>query len=500
MRFQSFARHVLALVLVAFLPGAAAAQLVADPSFEAPVVHNVPPGYKYRPTAVGATFTGGAGITGNNDNAWGFQNAPDGVQVAFLQGTAGISQNVTGLAPGTAYAVKFWISKRPSTGSNEVTVSFNGLPVFKFKPTDNGWVQMTSRAFTAGSTGGTLTFSTNYPGPDDVTSGIDMVTLVPALAAVPDASFEAPGVGGTYVRNPTVAGLTFTGDAGIAGNGTGLAPAAPFGSQVGIMRNASGAPASIGLDLKNLTPGASYAVRYYKAVNPGQACALSLAFNGNIFSTVNYSNQSYEPLVSAIFTVPITDTTGTLTFKNTTGGDNSSCAIDMVALAPVLAAAVADPSFEVPDKGADFAYAPEVAGISFSGSAGIAANGSAWGFAPAPDGHQVGFLQGGFARIAMNLSGLEPNAAGPFPGVLYAVQFQIAQRPGFGVNPVTVWIDGTQIGTYTPTSTSFTPVTSVPFTAQKTIGTISFTGNSTTGDTGTAIDMVTVVPVPRVPQ
>jgi Protein of unknown function (DUF642) len=499
MLLLSSARPVLALILLVFLPRALAAQTVADPSFEAPVVHNVAPGYKYLPTVAGATFTGGAGISGN-DNAWQFQPAPDGVQLGFLQASAKISQDVTGLAPGTAYAVRFQIAKRPITGANEVTVSFNGLPILKFKPTDNGWVPMTTRAFTAGSSRGTLTFSTNYTGPDDVASGIDMVTVVPALVGVPDASFETPGVGSAYVKNPTVPGLIFTGDAGIAGNGTGLAPAAPFGSQIGIMRNASGAPASIGFDLKNLTPGASYAVRYYKAVNPGQACALSLAINGNTFSTANYSNQSYEPLVSAIFVVPTTDTTGTLTFKNTTAGDNSTCAIDMVAVAPVLPAVIAGPSFEVPDQGAGFAYAPDAAGISFSGSAGIAANGSAWGFAAAPDGDQVAFLQGGSARIAMNVSGLEPNPSGLFPGVLYAVQFQIAQRPGYGINPVTVWIDGTQIGTFTAPSTSFAPVTSLWFTPQKTTGTISFTGTNSTGDTGTAIDMVSVVPVPRVPQ
>ena len=500
MKYVSVAKRVLALFVFIVSSGAATAQtVVADPSFETPDVRSSAPGFQYRPTVAGATFTGGAGIAGNG-SGWQFQPAPDGVQAGFLQGTATISQNVSGLTPGMTYAVQFRIAKRPITGANEVTVSFNGLQILKLKPTDNGWVAVTTRAFTAGSRGGTLTFSTNYPGPDDLASGIDMVTIVPAVPAVPDTSFETPDVGSGYVPKPSMAGLTFTGDAGIAGNGSGLAPAAVDGRQVGIMRSGSGPLASIALTLGNLTPGASYAVRFYAGVNPGQGCTLAVAFNGTTLSTLQVTSQSFWPLVTRIFTVPTTDSGGSLTFTNTNSGSVVTCAIDMVAVIPVLPASVADPSFEAPDQGAQFTYQPSVAEISFANGSGIAGNHSAWGFEDAPDGHQVAFLQGGSAQIALNVSGLDPNLSGPYPGVLYAVQFYIAQRPGYGINPVTVTIDGTPIGTFTPASTSFTPVTSLLFTARAANGTITFSGTNSTGDTGTAIDMVTVVPVPRVPQ
>lgn len=500
MHYCGVAKRVLALILLALFSAPALAQTaLIDPSFELPPL-NAAPNFLYRPSMAGATFTGGAGIA-RNGSAWQFQPAPDGVQVGFLQATAAISQNVTGLTPGMTYAVQFRIAKRPITGANEVTVSFNGLPILKILPTDNGWVAMTTRAFTAGSTGGVLSFSTNYSGPDDVASGIDMVTIVPAITATPDASFETPDVGSGYASNPSVAGLTFTGDAGIAGNGSGLAPPAIDGHQIGVMRSANGAPASIALALTNLTPGASYAVRFYSAANPGQSCNLSLAFNGTVFSTFEFTSQSVRPMLSRIFTAPSTGSVGTLTFANAgMSGAVITCAIDLVAVVPVLPARLADPSFEVPDQGTGFAYQPNAPGVSFANNAGIAANGSAWGFQDAPDGHQVAFLQGGSSQIALNVTGFDPNTSGPYQGVLYAVQFSIAQRPGYGINPVTVAIDGTPLGTFTPASTSFTSVTSLWFTASKPTGTITFSGTNSTGDTGTAIDMVTVVPVPRVPQ
>lgn len=498
MQCRNAAKCILALVLLVLCSETAAAQVrVADPSFEAPALA---PGFQYRPTIAGATFTGGAGIAGNG-SGWQFQPAPDGVQVGFLQGTATISQNVSGLTPGMTYAVQFRIAKRPITASNEVTVSFNGLPILKFTPTDNGWVAMTSRAFTAGSTGGTLTFSTNYSGPNDVASGVDMVRVVPATASIPDPSFETPDVGSTYVSHPSAAGLTFTGDAGIAGNGSGLAPPAIDGRQVGILRSVSGSPASITFSLSDLTAGASYAVRFFAAVKPGQACAPSIAFNGTTLNTSQVTSQSFWPILSRIFTVPTTANSGTLTFTYAGApGAVVTCAIDMVAVLPVLPATVSDPSFEVPDQGAGFTYQPNVAGVSFANNSGIAGNGSDFGFQDAPDGHQVAFLQGGASQIAINVSGVDPNPSGPYPGVLYAVQFFIAQRPGYGINPITVAIDGTQIGTFTPSSTNFTPVTSLWFEPNRANFTLTFSGTNSTGDTGTAIDMVVVVPVPRVPQ
>ena len=55
-----------------------------------------------------------------------------------------------------------------------------------------------------------------------------------------NAGFESPAVGNGYVENPTGAGWTFTGDAGVAGNGSEFTvenQAAPEGTQVGFIED-----------------------------------------------------------------------------------------------------------------------------------------------------------------------------------------------------------------------------------------------------------------------
>ncbi len=81
---------------------------------------------------------------------------------------------------------------------------------------------------------------------------------------------------------------------------------------------------------------------------------------------------------------------------------------------------------------------------------GVAQNGSPWNFAPAPDGSWVAYLQD-YATISQNIAGLTA-------GQTYYLSFFAAQRPGYGVNPMTVTIDGlTEV--IIPTSTQWTKYT-----------------------------------------
>lgn len=152
---------------------------------------------------------------------------------------------------------------------------------------------------------------------------------------------------------------------------------------------------------------------------------------------------------------------------------------------------VADGSFELPWQDGGYQYDPSAAGARFTGYSGVAANGSAWGFAAAPDGSQVGFLQGGStteaATITLAVSGLTP-------GVSYRIVFFHARRPVTGTMWFNVWFDGTDVADVMSTSTDFTPVTSAAFTATATTGTIAFTGVVTANPISAAIDNVTVVP------
>jgi YD repeat-containing protein len=143
--------------------------------------------------------------------------------------------------------------------------------------------------------------------------------------------------------------------------------------------------------------------------------------------------------------------------------------------------------FESPEVGSGYEYRAAVDPSGFSGNSGVTGNGSAWGFANAPQGDQVAFIQayggtGGGVRLAVT---------GLTPGVSYSVRFHIAARPGYGANPVTVGFSDVGLGTFQPASTAFVPFTSAAFTASGPTGALTFNG-SASSDLATALDWVTI--------
>jgi hypothetical protein len=128
--------------------------------------------------------------------------------------------------------------------------------------------------------------------------------------------------------------------------------------------------------------------------------------------------------------------------------------------------------------------------MTFGANAGVTGNGSAWGFAAAPEGDQVAFLRSspeGTGSIKQTVTNL-------VRGGTYYLSFQAAQRPGYGLNPVTVKFNGVELGTFTPQSGSFSTFTTIAFQATGTTGTLEFTGTPSNGDAGTGIDAVSVKP------
>jgi len=148
---------------------------------------------------------------------------------------------------------------------------------------------------------------------------------------------------------------------------------------------------------------------------------------------------------------------------------------------------VAGGSFEAPEVGSSFVYAPAGSPAGFAGHAGVTGDNSPWYFAAAPDGDQKAFIQsvGAAASISLPVSGL-------VPGARYAATFHLAARPGYGANPVAVAFNGAALGTFAPGSTAFAAATSAAFTAAATTGTLTFTGTASATDISTALDAVTV--------
>jgi hypothetical protein len=156
-------------------------------------------------------------------------------------------------------------------------------------------------------------------------------------------------------------------------------------------------------------------------------------------------------------------------------------------LLPLQAKAVPvlDPSFETPASHG-LLYTPAGGDWIFSYPSGIASGTFFSG--PAPDGNQAAFIQTGSSvagTISQSLSGFTV-------GQSYTTTFWIAERPGYSADPVTVTLGGIALGTYTPSSSSFTEVTTSALVAEATDMTLMFAGAVSGGDIGSAIDLVSV--------
>lgn len=160
---------------------------------------------------------------------------------------------------------------------------------------------------------------------------------------------------------------------------------------------------------------------------------------------------------------------------------------------------VTNASFEAPTyTSGNYAYDPTgVPGWTFSGRAGISASSSPWFAGAPPDGSQAAFIQSAPSTngtISQTLTGFTA-------GQSYSVTFWIADRPSYSADPVTVSLGGTNLGTFTPTTTSFVQVTTSTLIASATSMTLVFTGAASSGDINSAIDLVSVsggsTPIPE---
>ena len=167
--------------------------VITNGSFETPVV-NV---FQQFPSGI-AGWTGTAGIEIQANGSLGAgQNTPFGNQYAELavESPSTYSQTVT-TTPGATYDLSFYLSARPGTGSNTVTVGFTGSPSVSFTAPDTGSLnfQHFTQSFVASAGESTLSFSpTNLsnPGGGDLIDNVALTTTtsgtsnaVPVPAAV----------------------------------------------------------------------------------------------------------------------------------------------------------------------------------------------------------------------------------------------------------------------------------------------------------------------------
>ena len=202
--------------------------------------------------------------------------------------------------------------------------------------------------------------------------------------------------------------------------------------------------------------------------------------DGSVVGKFTPTGASYTALTTNSFTATAGANTLTLVGLDPNGGDNTVF-VDQLTLTSSVS--LPDANFQSPSVGVgyyDYRYNPTESSWTFTGGSGLAGNASAFtsGNPSAPSGTQVAFLEA-TGQISQTLS----LAAGT-----YTISLAAAQRGNYQVSSQTfeVLVDGTVVGIFTPSGTSYATFTTGPFTVGLGGHTMSFVGLNPNGGDNTA--------------
>lgn len=330
-----------------------------NPGFESPATAT----FLYAPPDAGWSFSAqsgnnGAGLSANNSLfTAGSAAAPEGAQLAFLQGTGSLAQTVSGLTPGVTYHLLFAAAQRATGASwnqkgQTWRLTLDGATLADYAPGQAATAFVTHAAsFTAAAQSHRIAFvGTNTRGGDN-TVFIDQVRLLrDASVALANAGFETPATA-TFAYAPAGAAWSFSAQSGNAGAGlarnaslfTSANPAAPEGVQVAFLQGA----ASFGQTLTGLVPGMPYQLLFASAqragyVNGGQTWSVRL--DGAPLASFRPGAEPVGYTGYAVgFTATATSHALSIVGTNANGGDNTAFfdRLRLVAAAPLAPASVA---------------------------------------------------------------------------------------------------------------------------------------------------------------
>ncbi len=517
-----------------------------DAGFESP---GLAPGTSmYNPTGTSWTFQGLSGISANGSAfTSGNPNAPEGQQVAYIQGTGLITQQftITNINPQNI-VVSFDAAQRASAGIvAQSTFILGGTnhqnfqvyltdPVGQihlvgtFTPSGRTYQQFTTAPFQAVFDG---TYTLSFVGVDSVggdnTVLIDNVSLATqggvSAPQFADSNFALSGLltGGSQYA-PAGTPWSFQGSSGIAANASAFTydnHASPRSNQAAFLQGFGQisqvfSPTSQG----NYENGyytisvlaAQRAVGYPATTNYEN---FAILVNGQNVGTFLPSGVSWQQFTSRPFFIN-TNVGFTVTFQglDTAGGDNTvlftNPTTSLVAPSGVQLGG-GNLSFESPalsagqfESGGGALNSASGAGWTFNSGAGISADQSAFtsGNPDAPAGSQVAFLQG-FGSISQNMA-VAVTGSPSVPAAAYTLSFLAAQRGSGGLllqgmnhQNFEVLVDGQVVGVFTPGSTNYASFTTNPFYVQNSSGAfnVQILGlDSVGGDNTALIDNVTV--------
>ncbi len=481
------------------------APTVLNAGFEQPSIG--PTGsFAYSPSVPNWTFNGGAGLSTNaSPFTSGNPSAPEGSQVAFIQGTGQISQAITGWNAGT-YTVGFLAAQRGNyqTAYQDLDVLVDGTSIGTIRPSGSTYRSYTSPVFTVTAGNHAIALRGRNSAGGDNTALVDAVAINQASSAVfsvADASFEdvsvgPPNLGSSFAYAPAGSAWTFTGATGLSANGSAFTsgnPGAPDLAQVAFIQSAGGTISQA----VAAWPAGSYRLRFQAAQRGNFQSAyqdIDVLVDNALVSTIRPQGTSYSNYATASFTVAAGTHTIAFRGRNTPGGDNTAF-IDAVAIEQVTAPSVPvpDASFEQvgvgpPGAFSSFAYGPSGSPWTFASGAGLAANGSGFtsGNPAAPDGSQVAFMQaGGTITLSVN----------NWTAGNYTLSFLAAQRGNTqaSYHDFDVLIDGVLLVTVRPQDTTYRSYTTPTFTVTAGAHTIAFRGKNTAGGDNTSLlDLVQI--------
>ncbi|HTD68262.1 MAG TPA: PA14 domain-containing protein, partial [Candidatus Limnocylindria bacterium] len=129
-------RIAMSAILLAFVFSASPANLtVPNSGFETPILGSGQ--FQYAPSGATWALVNGGGMSGNGSGFTGNNpNAPEGVQVAFIQGSGRISQTIAGFSADVTYTITFSAAQRNMGGSSGQTwnIEIDSVSVGAFAP------------------------------------------------------------------------------------------------------------------------------------------------------------------------------------------------------------------------------------------------------------------------------------------------------------------------------------------------------------------------------
>jgi hypothetical protein len=309
----------------------------SDPGFETPAVGTgTADAFQYNPSSSPWTFSDGSGVAGNGSGFTdGNPDAPQGTQVAFLQGYGSASQPVT-FDAGT-YSISFLAAQRQNVqySSQTFEVLIDDTVVGTYTPESTNYTGYATASFTVKAGSHTITFVGTDPDGQDNTAFLDQVRINRVVSGPSDPGFETPNVGtGTsdsFQYQPGGSPWTFSEYAGVAGNGsyfTADNPDAPDGTQVAFLPG-----------YESISQAVTFAAGTYSlafsAAQRGSGNASSQSFavqiDGNTVGTFTPGNASYTTYNTASFTVTAGSHTISFVGLDPDGSDNTAL-LDQVVL------------------------------------------------------------------------------------------------------------------------------------------------------------------------